>query len=271
MQHWAVSGRFKQKSGKIIPHYSVCICVCECVCVCTLLVLLGLLLYVIVIPLNEEVGMSLPPLLQTTYQMPSSLHTSHKHFILMPSPTDHPGQTFGCTVLLIPAEESPSAANVIELLCVFCEQKDKCSTAIEIPILHLPPNPPLLLLLCGPDSWLFPWILSSSSWSCFLFFSSASLNLFQTPAIYLSPALSFPPRSPPHLWTPLIIFSAPLMTPCSSLENLVGTCMFIWRKVTFNKRRTHTLCTKTFTLPTVSLLLFTYTHSHTHMHNHRPW
>lgn len=106
---------------------------------CMLLVLLGLLLYVIVIPLNEEVGMSLPPLLQTTYQMPSSLHTSHKHFILMPSPTDHPGQTFGCTVLLIPAEESPSAANVIELLCVFCEQKDKCSTAIEIPILHLPP------------------------------------------------------------------------------------------------------------------------------------
>lgn len=176
---------------------------CVWVCVCMLLVLLGLLLYVIVIPLNEEVGMSLPPLLQTTYQMPSSLHTSHKHFILMPSPTDHPGQTFGCTVLLIPAEESPSAANVIELLCVFCEQKDKCSTAIEIPILHLPPNPPLLLLLCGPDSWLFPWILSSSSWSCFfIFFKCFSKSFSNTchlfiSCVILSPALSSAPLNSP--------------------------------------------------------------------------
>lgn len=73
-----------------------------CVCVCVFahmygampLVLLGLL-FVTVIPPNEEVewvSVLYCSHLQTPYQMPRSLHTSHKHFILIPAHQAKPGQ-----------------------------------------------------------------------------------------------------------------------------------------------------------------------------------
>ena len=93
--------RFKQRCLRILLW--MCVYFNARVCVCVFfahmygampLLLLGLL-FVTVIPPNEEVewvSVLYCSHLQTPYQMPRSLHTSHKHFILIPAHRAKPGQ-----------------------------------------------------------------------------------------------------------------------------------------------------------------------------------
>lgn len=138
------------------PH----LCVCAHMHGRMLLLLLGLL-FVTVIPPNEEVewvSLLYCSHLQTPYQMPYSLPTSRKHFIFILAHRPKTQQAsiqlpFGCTVLPHPAllcrlsEWAPhpysSCKCFFELLHVF-PSKRRCSITIEKGLrLVSPPASPL--------------------------------------------------------------------------------------------------------------------------------
>lgn len=200
-------------------HANICVCLYACVHTCLvsmLLVFLGLLFVTIISPNKEVEWVSVLYYfqLQTPYEMPRALHTSHRHKANLSSLSPAAIWVYNSLQPIDCSKSEPPPVQAVNVYWIvfflfffFFNQKGEHRIIIE-QVLHLVCPPSLLLQSTVPLSQVFsqecgipPPVHEPNSRFC-----KCCAKSIQTPVIYFSLVLfcelSAPPRfSFLHLWT----------------------------------------------------------------------